>query len=325
MKNKLAFRILLVPHSLSSQVLNSKYGGWRALLSDQPCYRPSVLWRDLQSIQRFLRKGVRWKIRNGTETLFWRDCWVREVPLLSLVISQPPTDLLDCTVREFWQEDHGWDFTCLREWLPAAILQDLRGIHLTAAESSETDVCLWSPGINGRFSLSSAKLLIRHPQVSTPSSIWRRLWKFKGPARASFTLWAAARDLLPTRSFLWRRRILSDASCCWCSAAFQTGLHILRDCPPATAVWRLLVPARCWQAFLSSTDSLSWIHYNLLCHTPGSVGLRHWPYIFRQIVHSIWLYHNRRVHDRSLQPNPYAVAISGLRTVVGTLFAFSNG
>lgn len=209
---KLAWLVLQVPHSLSSQVLQSKYGGWRVLTSELPYHRASVIWQDLQSIRHFLWKGVHWKIQSGTEISFWHDCWLRDVPLLSVVIMSPPVDFLDRHVRAFWDDDRGWDLHTLRAWVPSDILSALQNIRLTAADSSLTDTLTWQPGVDGRFSLASVKTFLRHPHGSTLLPFWRRLWKFKGPVRTSLTLWATAQDILPTRSLLWRRQIAPDAA-----------------------------------------------------------------------------------------------------------------
>lgn len=175
-------------------------------------------------------------------------------PYCLLLLHSPPPFQLDRKVRDFWDEAHGWDFDCLRAWLPPAVLSDFHGIRLPEVVSSQLDVPLWVPGVDDRFSLFSTKNLIRPPRSLSPLLIWRQLWRFKGPTRASLTLWATARDVLPTRSLLWRRHIAPDAACCWCVALNQTSLHLLRDCPSTVAVWRLLVPSSCWSTFFSDTD-----------------------------------------------------------------------
>lgn len=179
--------------------------------------------------------------------------------------------------------------------------------------------------MNGNFSLASAKALIRNARPPDDRSFWLRLWQFKGPVRASLTLWTIARDVLPTRSLLCRRRILPDASCCCCSEATQTTLHLLRDCPLAIAVWRLLVPPICWPLFVSSSDSRQWLLVNISCRNPRVDWPHHWPYIFRQTVHELWITHTRRLHDRSIPHKPYEIAIRCLHTVLGTLTAASYG
>lgn len=85
---KLAWRILKEPQSLCSQVMGSKYGGWRAIAHGQAVRQSSVIWRDIHSIHELLSKGARWRVVNGEDVLFWKDRWLREVPLLDAVFVQ---------------------------------------------------------------------------------------------------------------------------------------------------------------------------------------------------------------------------------------------
>lgn len=65
---------------------------------------------------------------------------------------------------------------------------------------------------------------------------WKRVWKFKGPTKASYTLWMGLHRALPTASLLWRRHVLSSLVCTWCNGVEQTPLHLLRDCVLSRAV-----------------------------------------------------------------------------------------
>lgn len=217
---KLAWRVLKEPHSLCSRVLGSKYGRWHSIAHGSAPSQASIIWRDILSVQRQLWQGARWRVAIGEDILFWKDRWLRDVPLSAVVVAQPPASVATLYVRDFWSDTSGWDFAQLQNWLSPDILHELWQLSLLEAGSLERDILYWEPGVNGLFSAAAVLFLLSASQQLPHMDLWRRLWVFKGPRRASMTLWAIAWDILPTRNFLCRRRIVMDSVCCWCSGSF---------------------------------------------------------------------------------------------------------
>lgn len=148
----------------------------------------SATWRDIHSVKGLLWRGTRWRVVKGEDTLFWQDRWLRAVPLLEAVVTQPPDNVKELSVRAFWMDHGGWDMQRLQYWLSCDILQDLQRIHLSSADSLDQDVLTWEHGANGRFSTAVVKSFIRGPRRTEQMGFWRQLWAFKGPQRASDAL-----------------------------------------------------------------------------------------------------------------------------------------
>lgn len=88
---------------------------------------------------------------------------------------------------------------------------------------------------------------------------WKRVWSFRGPFRASFTIWAILHHALHTVVLLWKRGILASPVCLWCGLHEEFTLHLLRDCTAAKAVWQILLPVGVVQQFFQTVDVVRWI------------------------------------------------------------------
>lgn len=65
---------------------------------------------------------------------------------------------------------------------------------------------------------------------------WKAFWRFKGPTRASFTLWLVRHNRLKTNGLLFTRNVHKDGVCDLCSDKFDSVLHAVRDCTWARGV-----------------------------------------------------------------------------------------
>lgn len=89
---------------------------------------------------------------------------------------------------------------------------------------------MWRISPTGMFSTRSARELIYDRIGAVTHKLWGRIWKFKGPSRASLTLWPGLHRALPTAVFLWRRHIIDSSLCDYCGKENQSDVHILRGC-----------------------------------------------------------------------------------------------
>ena len=69
------------------------------------------------------------------------------------------------------------------------------------------------------------------------TSLWLRVWKARVPNKVKLFSWRACQNILPTRDNLVRRRVVEDASCCFCHRATETILHVLWECGATQDVW----------------------------------------------------------------------------------------
>lgn len=199
----------------------------------------------------------------------------------------------------------------LQRFLPNTILRLMEQIQI--------DVPVWSLAKNGIFSTKSFQRLFI-PKHATSSLIpLKKIWGFKGPLRPSVTIWTTLHGALPTAELLWRRGIPDSPSCSVCP------LHVLRDCPGATAIWRKILSVECAK-FVQALNLESWLCSNLYSRRNFLSFRDYWPYAFRQVVHDLWDNFNARNHhnhhtSRFLE-DPYIFAKRSLLKVIDLLLAW---
>ena len=87
-----------------------------------------------------IRKGIRSRILNGKNTLFWRDILVGNLPLIYLALKD--LRLVDSfkTVIHFWNDATGWKIP-LDGMLPPYILDKLGTILVRPNEEGHDETC----------------------------------------------------------------------------------------------------------------------------------------------------------------------------------------
>lgn len=234
--------------------------------------------------------------------------------------SDPP--FLHASVREVWHVGEGWKQHHFSHWLPQPIIDFLLQA-LVPTDPNQPDRPLWSLTASGEFSSASLRKVLASSAPPRSPILWNRVWQFRGPVRASFTLWAGLHRALPTASLLWRRHVLRCPICSWCNRAEHTTLHLLIDCVLSRAVWVLLVELSCRDYFFSFLDVVAWILANIRSRSRLSSPLNVFPYIFRYTVYELWCNHNLGVyHSPKFLENPYALAKRCLRKSLEFLSAW---
>lgn len=207
------------------------------------------------------------------------------------------------------------DLELLADFLPQPILAQLA--LKTLSSSPAANVPWWTQANSGRFSIQFARDLRLNTGGDSSSTLWRTIWHFKGPPRASLTLWMTLHHALSTADLLWRQHIITSPLYMWCNQTWQSTLHLLRDCPSARDVWGLVLDRRDQCIFFESCDIASWFKWNL---SGNSFFGRYWLVIFRQFLHDLWLNHNTRTHNTiHFLEDPNAFAKRSLRKVLELL------
>ena len=101
-----------------------------------------------------LRKGMKARVSNGKDTLFWRDSWLGDIPLLDIALKDLTLEESYTMVWHYWNEPNGWNLDSLYGKLPPHILAKLRSILVRANEEGKDNFC-WGLFNDGRFSLKS--------------------------------------------------------------------------------------------------------------------------------------------------------------------------
>lgn len=95
--------------------------------------------------------------------------------------------------------------------LPLSVLAKIQAT-VPPLPTGHIDRCYWEETSIGKFSLASAVNIITNNCSSTMAGVinWKQKWRWKGPQRAKFFLWLAAKERLMTNS-LRKSRGLCDA------------------------------------------------------------------------------------------------------------------
>lgn len=314
---------LSMPTSLCSQILSEKYGQWEHIGVQPQAAAASATWRGVLLHIELLRSEIKWTIRNGWQASFWRDSWLQEDPLLTFAVIDIPNQELVEPVLTYWDYASGWRWELLRHRFPTHILTRLASTTLNL-DNHDLDVPCWRLSSVGHFSVKSVKTVLSSTPTTSSDDRWQDVWKYKGPSRASFTLWQGFHGVLMTNAFLFHRRVSASPACDWCSHSYQTDLHLLLDCPATLQVWKTHVPAAWWDLFCRSVNIVHWFNTNWDLGRNNDSPFRNWHFLFRQTMHELWYSLNHRRHrnrellnTRALVEKSHHIAMELLSIGVG--------
>jgi hypothetical protein len=125
--------------------------------------------------------------------------------------------------------------------------------QIPLSKRSPSDRLIWTGTSNGNFSVRSAYHLLLHEQermleslsrgLGESQQLWSAIWSARVQPKIRVFMWRACLDILPTRTKLFDRGILSSFSCQWCEENPETPSHVLWQCDFAQRVWSAcLVP-----------------------------------------------------------------------------------
>ncbi|CAN1836512.1 Putative ribonuclease H protein At1g65750, partial [Linum perenne] len=146
-----------------------------------------------------------------------------------------------------------WNWPLFDQFLSRDGCLQVAGMSPPKAGARE-DRITWGLERDGRFRVRSAYLLAAEEERDALDPIWR----WKGPQRIRQFLWVVAHNRLLTNSERRRRHLAEIGSCQVCPGQEESVLHVLRDCPLASATWELLALSSGDQTFFQ-TPLLPWI------------------------------------------------------------------
>ena len=129
-----------------------------------------------------LLKGLKAKVYNGKETLFWRDKWPGDSSLLGSALTNISLSESYKCVKDNWNHGSGWYWSALHGLLPH---QDLRLLNTTSirADDNERDATCWELSSNEKFSLSLDYEALMSLATSVVDATWSRIWKLHIPQK----------------------------------------------------------------------------------------------------------------------------------------------
>ena len=99
--------------------------------------------------------------------------------------------------------------------------------------------------LHGRYSVKSGyqialKLKFPDNPCSSDSSLsqWNIIWATELPEKNKIFMWRAVKNLLPTTSNLWRKKIVESPICQRCGVKSEDVIHALLECKAAKKVWK---------------------------------------------------------------------------------------
>lgn len=218
-------------------------------LEDMPVHNPSPLLKgilDCRLYPNFLRllnkSQWRWKVGNGCDIAFWKDIWLREVPLMEsfsrlFSLARNQNSSVACMIKNFGPQVHDrasvWK-RALRGWELDSELELSQILsHLTL--TSKNDVLIWKHG-SGEYTVKQCYENLMDCGID-PFLPWDKLWKIKVPHGVRLFLWKVSHQILPTKHFLHARFKVDNDLCPWCNMVMEDQGHVLWSCDVISKVW----------------------------------------------------------------------------------------
>jgi ribonuclease HI len=243
-----SWRLLQNPDSLCCEVLKAMYFPDTTILEAKPKPGMSYSWRSILQGLQLLKEGVIWRVGTGEHIKVWTDPWTprgrtrRPCTPDGLGEDLKVEDLIDPMSNQ-------WDLEVLQGLFYEEDVKDIMKIPICRGME---DHVAWHPDKKGLFSVKSAyhlgMSLKAHKRGVASSSgtiqeidpLWKQLWRMKLPGKVKIFLWRLARNSLPTRMNISRKKIELDTRCPMCYRMNEDGGHLFLKCKKAKHVWRAL-------------------------------------------------------------------------------------
>nr|KYP64316.1 Putative ribonuclease H protein At1g65750 family [Cajanus cajan] len=126
------------------------------------------------------------------------------------------------------------------------------------------NLVVWRGNISGSYYAKYGYDWLLKRYTFSSGESWAWIWKLDLLENVKFFLWQVGHQALPTRAFLRRRHISSNATCPQCGADTKDMTHIFWRCSEVSRVWRLLSTT---MANPSCTDAtiLEWVRHQIPC------------------------------------------------------------
>lgn len=229
---KVGWGLIHQPNSLWVRVLRGKYGcGNRIVPIVQKCSRESLAWRGIRSTWDHLLSGCSWRVGHGTSIRFCKDPWIMSGHVLQLLATGPiPVNDLELPLSDFYETGNGWQVSRFSTLLPPDTVQEILMFHSIHVDGGRDEV-MWDGTPSGSFTTKSAYDLICNNQQQRPEeSLWKMIWRIKGPQRIRVFLWKLGNHGVLTNDIRVRRHMSTCNPCPLCLSSTEDYSHIFRDC-----------------------------------------------------------------------------------------------
>lgn len=245
---KQAWGLLDSPDSLVRCLLRAKYFPHGNLIDTVFTGNASAVWRGIEHGLELVKKGVIWRVGNGTTIRAWRDPWIPRGPSFKPV-SQKRNSILN-RVSDFLNEEGDWNRRLLMDhFLPLDVHEIMK---IRTSPRQHEDFLAWQPDKFGKFSVKSAYHLAMREhesefapaasssQPSGERSIWNLVWKTTVPQKMKIIAWRVATGSLPTVANLHHRQAGSTTLLLRCGRDDESGFHAVILCDHAKELWEAM-------------------------------------------------------------------------------------
>ena len=257
------------------------------------------LWKGLVAASEILRKGNRKRVHDGRDTLFWRDTWSGDSPLLNLAMKPVPmADSYKC-VSAYWSSGEGWNWSSLAGLLPNQIEDLLHVVLLRQCLEGRDNIC-WGFTNDGRFTIKSAYLATLTCNCSHPSIEWKRIWKLQDPLRIRTFLWLIHHRKIITNLERARRGFTGNSYCQACPTSNEDLDHVFRFYTTTATLWKKIGDME-RTTYPQNLTFVEWFSWNL--NEPMTTFADgEWSLFFAICIWLIWKWRNECTFNGSKIP-----------------------
>ncbi|XP_057791163.1 uncharacterized mitochondrial protein AtMg00310-like [Salvia miltiorrhiza] len=201
---KQAWRLIKFPNSLVARLLKGRYYRNGDMMDAIPPCNASFSWRSICWGGGLLRKGIRWRIGNGTGVRAFVDPWI---PMEGGGGRGSGSEGDGVRVADFLRDDGGWNQQKLESsFLPHEVAAVL---NIDRESRKEEDVRFWRYDEKGRYTVKSGYLLETgfydgHDSTSSSETKrwWSHIWNINVPPKVRVFMWRATSNFIPTHENL---------------------------------------------------------------------------------------------------------------------------
>lgn len=158
--------------------------------------------------------------------------------------------------------------------LPNSCLLQIVVVIINSPDS-QADSLGWSKSESDRFTVRSSHNLVAGWKNNGDRQGWNRIWKLPIQEKVCALFWRIAHKAILTNSARSRRNIAFSASCFRCLHHTEDVLHVLKDCPESSEVWKAFLAPQLCSSFFES-ELRKWLDLNL-SNKPRRNLFEAWP------------------------------------------------
>ena len=137
-----------------------------------------------------------------------------------------------------------WDMDLLQALFRLEEVKLIRSIPL--GNVSTRDKIVWSHSQSSVYSVKSGyyffskdQYMLNDGSVSSKQSqkLWKLIWSLSVPAKVRNFMWRTAKNAIPVKTNLVKRKVLLEESCDYCHLHPKIVMHVLWSCQCLTEVW----------------------------------------------------------------------------------------